>query len=163
LKLQPQAPDPHLTLGLISVRKGDFDKARTEVEFLTKSEKASHLSFYLEGHIALQKGESERAAETFRKGREAFPAMSVEYLRGEALAQLQRRAFDKAIEASRKAVEINPHSALSHRDLGVAYRGKGDLERARAALQKFLDLWKGADEDNSEVKEARAILQDLGS
>ncbi|UCH01068.1 MAG: hypothetical protein JSU78_03725, partial [Deltaproteobacteria bacterium] len=68
-----------------------------------------------------------------------------------------------AIEASRKAVEINPHFALSHRDLGVAYRGKGDKERARAALQKFLDLWKGADEDNSEVKEARAILQDLGS
>jgi Flp pilus assembly protein TadD len=88
--------------------------------------------------------------------------MSVEFLRGEALAHLQRKAFDEAIEASQRAIEINPHFALSHRDLGIAYWGRGDKDKARAALQKFLDLWKGADEDHSEVKEARAILQDLG-
>jgi tetratricopeptide (TPR) repeat protein len=148
---------------MISARKGDFDQAGAEVEFLSQSETAAHLSFYLEGHIALQKGESEKAAEVFRKGKESFPAMSVEYLRGEALAHLQKRAFDEAIEASQKAIEINPHFALSYRDLGLAFQGKGDKKRAREALEKFLDLWKGAEEDNFEVKEARAVLQELGS
>jgi tetratricopeptide (TPR) repeat protein len=163
LKLQPETPDPHLTLGLILARKGDLDKARTEAEFLAKSEKASHLSFYLEGHIALQEGKSQKAIEAFRQGRESFPAMSVEYLRGEALAHLQRKAFDEAIGASKQAVGINSHYALSYRDLGLAHRGKGNKVEAREALRSFLDLWKGADEDNSELKEARAILQELGS
>jgi regulator of sirC expression with transglutaminase-like and TPR domain len=99
--------------------------------------------------------------EAFRKGRESFPAMSVEFLRGAALAHLQKKAFDQAIEDSQEVIKINPQYALSYRDLGLAYLGTGDKKNAQEALRKFLDLWKGADEDNADLKEARKALQEL--
>jgi tetratricopeptide (TPR) repeat protein len=116
----------------------------------------------LEGQIALLKRESEKAAELFRKAREAFPAMSTEFHRGEALAYLQAGLYDESIQASRQAIGMNPHFALSYRDLGIAYRAQGDKKRCQEALGKFLELWKDADADDPEVKEARQILRELG-
>jgi tetratricopeptide (TPR) repeat protein len=163
LKLNPEVPDAHLTLGLIRAKRGEWQEAAEQVKYLSGSEKAAHLGLYLEGHIALQRGESEKAREAFRRAREAFPAMAVECLRGEALASLQRGAFDQAIAVSEEAVKANPRFALSYRDLGLAWRGKGEKDKARGALKRFLELWKDADQDIPEVREAHLILRELGA
>jgi tetratricopeptide (TPR) repeat protein len=49
---------------------------------------------------------------------------------------LYARRYDEAIEQLRRALEMDPNLGLTHRYLGWAYEGKGDLEKAIDELRK---------------------------
>jgi eukaryotic-like serine/threonine-protein kinase len=49
-----------------------------------------------------------------------------------------------------------PTGVLAHLGLGRAYAMSGDKEKAKAAYQQFLTLWKDADADTPILKEAKA-------
>jgi eukaryotic-like serine/threonine-protein kinase len=49
-----------------------------------------------------------------------------------------------------------PTGALARLGLGRAYAMSGDKDKARAAYQQFLTLWKDADADIPILKEAKA-------
>jgi len=44
---------------------------------------------------------------------------------------------------------------LAQYHLAQAYQRKGDAAQARAACERFLQIWKGADADIPEVVDAR--------
>jgi ribosomal protein S12 methylthiotransferase accessory factor len=48
--------------------------------------------------------------------------------------------FDRAIENLRKAVEIDPQSAIDYASLGANYREKGDVPEAIAMFEKALSI-----------------------
>ena len=56
----------------------------------------------------------------------------------------------------RGIVFADPIGALAHLQLGRAYTVQGDTAKAKSAYQRFLTLWKGADEDLPVLKRARA-------
>jgi tetratricopeptide (TPR) repeat protein len=53
------------------------------------------------------------------------------------------------------------NSARAHYWLGVAYEQTGNSERARQEYRKFLEIWKLADVETPELKDARARLGKL--
>jgi len=82
------------------------------------------------------------------------------YLRGEAYLMLHDGKaavveFQKFIN-HRGLVANFPWGALARLQLGRAYALSGDENKARAAYQEFLGLWKDADPDNPTLKDAKA-------
>src|SRR6266550_5545804 len=52
----------------------------------------------------------------------------------------QRGLWSEAIYRWEKAVEIDPTYAAAHNDLAIAYEHEGQLDKARRAYEKALDL-----------------------
>lgn len=78
-----------------------------------------------------------------------FGALYPIYFRGlslQALNQGQEAAaeFQKIIDHS-GIVGLDPVGALAYLQLGRSYRLAGDSQKARAAYEQFLSLWRGAD------------------
>jgi tetratricopeptide (TPR) repeat protein len=48
--------------------------------------------------------------------------------------------WDRALDECGEAIRLRPDSALAHNECGVAYRGKGDRERAASYYEKALSL-----------------------
>lgn len=106
-----------------------------------------------------------RAATPYELGVTKFSAISWTamypvYVRGEAfLAAHQGREaaaeFEKII-AHRGIVVNEPIGALAHLQLGRAYAIAGDKNKAKAAYEDFLALWKDADPDIPVLRRAKA-------
>lgn len=64
------------------------------------------------------------------------------------------RSFQTIIDG-RNIVVSDPVGALAHLQLGRALKMSGDTERARAAYQDFLALWKEADQNIPILIDAR--------
>ena len=82
------------------------------------------------------------------------------YLRGQAylLARQGKEAaaeFQKIID--HRGLVLNfPLGALAHLGLARAYAQQGEPDKARAAYQQFLTLWKDADPDIPVFQQAKA-------
>ena len=49
-------------------------------------------------------------------------------------------SYEKAISAYQKVLKTDPGHRKTYKDLGIAYFGRGDIEKALACLKKALDL-----------------------
>ena len=81
------------------------------------------------------------------------------YVRGEAYLALHQGAqaaaeFQKIVE-HRGLVVSDPIGAMAHLQLGRAYAMAGDQDKAKAAYDDFLNVWKDADSDVPVLKQAR--------
>jgi len=56
------------------------------------------------------------------------------------LAQLQKGQVDRAMAQFQKALEINPHYAQAHNNLGGIFFERGQLDQAMAHFQKALEI-----------------------
>ena len=83
---------------------------------------------------------------------------------------LSARRYDKAIEQFQNSLEMDPNAGVAHMDLGRAYEGKGDSEKAINELRKAAALSAGPIELASlahayarggHMLQARSILRDL--
>jgi tetratricopeptide (TPR) repeat protein len=89
-----------------------------------------------------------------------FGGLYTAYVRGEAYLAAGRgqdaaAEFQKVLD-HRGIVFADPIGALAHLQLGRAYTVQGDTAKAKSAYQRFLTLWKGADEDLPVLKRAKA-------
>jgi predicted Zn-dependent protease len=75
-----------------------------------------------------------------------------------ANAYLELARLDDAISEYQRILRLNPNYPLAQYHLAQAYRRKGQTEPARAANERFLQIWKGADVDIPEVVDARKEL-----
>jgi tetratricopeptide (TPR) repeat protein/DNA-binding winged helix-turn-helix (wHTH) protein len=73
-------------------------------------------------------------------------------------AYLELGHLDEAIAEYERLIKLNPNWARAHYHLGQAYERKDERKRARAAYEKFLQVWKDADADIPEVIEAKRRL-----
>jgi TolB-like protein/Flp pilus assembly protein TadD len=83
---------------------------------------------------------------------------------------LSARRYDEAVEQFQNSLEMDPDAGVTHMDLGRAYEGQGDFEKAINELRKAAALSAGPIELASlahayarggYMVEARSILKDL--
>jgi tetratricopeptide (TPR) repeat protein len=98
------------------------------------------------------------AEEAFRGATAAYPT-SARACR--ALGEFYSRSFRfrDAVTAYEKAAELEPGSALTHWELGLAYHREGLMSRAAASLHRSL----GIGLDPSRERHARTLLERLES
>jgi Flp pilus assembly protein TadD len=69
----------------------------------------------------------------------------------------QRGLWREAIYRWEKAVEIDPTYAAAFNDLAIAYEHEGQLEKARKAYEKALEL----DPNNSQVRQNYELFKEI--
>jgi Flp pilus assembly protein TadD len=84
--------------------------------------------------------------------------------RGDARTQVafginvaQRGLWREAIYRWEKAIEIDPTYAAAYNDLGIAYEHEGQLEKARKAYEKALDL----DPNNMQIRQNYELFKEI--
>jgi DNA-binding winged helix-turn-helix (wHTH) protein/tetratricopeptide (TPR) repeat protein len=129
------------------------------------------------GVLALDRGEAPRAIEALQASapdelgtprswlQGFFGALYPVYVRGEAYLA-EHKGTEAAVEfqkiiSHRGIVISDPIGALANLELGRAYASMGDKQKAKAAYESFLNLWKDADPDIPILKQARAEYRRL--
>ncbi len=172
----PAGHDLQYASALASAYAGDDERAQKLTDDLAQRfPEATVVQFNylptLRAKLALSQGNASEALETLRAalpyelGRTTYSpiewtALYPVYTRGEAyLAAHQGKEaaaeFQKILD-HRGIVLNGPIGALARLQLGRAYAMEGDADKAKAAYQDFLTLWKDADPDIPILKEAKA-------
>jgi Tfp pilus assembly protein PilF len=73
-------------------------------------------------------------------------------------AYLQLNQLDQAITEFERILQVNPNYPLAHYHLAEAYERKGQQQQARSMYERFLQVWKDADDDLPAVMVARSRL-----
>ena len=154
-------------------RAGEVERAQSILEVVQsrsnpeRPEESSELH-RLEGEMALASGNFERALELLELAtREHRWALTLESLAHAALVEgepgraiAHGEAFltypDRPL-----SFEPAPRWLSAHLHLARVYAAEGDRERARALLDRLLDLWREGDPDLSLLREARALREEL--
>ena len=130
----------------------------------------THLRFRAaqRGQLALEEGRVTEALQHFQLVLRSRPVVfDIEPLEDRlANAFLHLGRLDEAIAEYQRVLGLNPNDALSRYHLGVAFERKGNREQALAEFTRFLEIWKHADADLVELKDARArlvVLQRAGA
>ncbi|MGE0127767.1 MAG: tetratricopeptide repeat protein [Blastocatellales bacterium] len=115
---------------------------------------------YQRGYVALRQGRAEEALQHFRA---ALRHRAVEWNIDSfedclANAYLELGRLDEAIGEYERILKINPRYPLIAYHLGQIYERKGEMARARAAYEQFLQDWQGADADIPEARQATVWL-----
>ena len=69
----------------------------------------------------------------------------------------QRGLWREAIYRWEKAVEIDPTYAAAHNDLAIAYEHEGQLDKARKAYEKALDL----EPNNAQIRQNFDLFKEI--
>lgn len=121
-------------LGHIAVKQGDKAAARKHFEFVL-----GRRSRYVPGLISLAEVEMEdnlqKAEELFERVLRAAPQCARAHF-GLGQIALERREHAAAIRRFEQVLAEQPKATSVHYALGMAYRGQGDLTRARTHLEQ---------------------------
>jgi len=167
LELNPETVGAHWILGLTYVKKGMFDQAESEVLTVkelvekTKTEQLKTYYYHLLGELSLSKGFNPQALENFTKAAGIWSTERIFYINALGEAYFKTGELNKAEEKFQAVLEINPNYAQTHFLLGMLYEEKGRKEKAREHFQKFIDIWKDADENLPQLIEVKKRLEKL--
>jgi len=73
------------------------------------------------------------------------------------IAVAQRGLWREAIYRWERAAQIDPTYAAAHNNLAIAYEHEGDLEKARAAYEKALEL----EPNNAFIKQNYELFKEI--
>jgi Tfp pilus assembly protein PilF len=73
------------------------------------------------------------------------------------IAVAQRGLWREAIYRWERAAQIDPTYAAAHNNLAVAYEHEGDLDKARAAYEKAIEL----EPDNGLIKQNYELFREI--
>jgi tetratricopeptide (TPR) repeat protein len=124
---------PHL-LGAVHEQTGGFEPAIDAYQAALRLEPDDHASRLRLGHVYLQQDRRGEARTQFDASRERFPASS---MAGLAEIALRERRFEDAIGLLEDVLRRAPHATSLHYSIGMAYRGLGRMEDARAHLDRL--------------------------
>jgi tetratricopeptide (TPR) repeat protein len=182
--INPYRVVAHVDLGLTYLLRNNIKEAKTEAEFIantaTMPPEKNFPYLYLLGRIFLEQGNWHSALENFERALKArksivqslqpvYDVSSEDILKAIAETYLRQEKFDEAIERFSKLNEspvgmweIDKYMwALKHYKLAKAYEKTNKPAIAKKEYEKFLDLWKDADDDIPEVVDARKRLTGL--
>jgi serine/threonine protein kinase/predicted Zn-dependent protease len=117
----------------------------------------------IRAQLAMNRNDPSHAIETLNSTMPyemGVDSLTSAYLRGQAYRSA-RRGVEAAVEFQkildhREIVQMALIGALTHLQLGRAYATRGDTDKAKAAYQDFLTLWKDAEPDIPILKQAKA-------
>ena len=95
------------------------------------------------GVVRVALGQREEGVEDIEQAIELDPKLQRLEI-GVALTHIRAREFDKALEVAQRLQESMPSEPVGFTLAGLAQAGKGDLEAAKAAFRKALEIKPGA-------------------
>ncbi|MBX7169509.1 MAG: tetratricopeptide repeat protein [Pyrinomonadaceae bacterium] len=153
---------------IISCDNGDWktveklkNKIFADASFSNRGARLSpRYKYYYLGYIALKKGETETALENFREALRHLPLSwnidSFEDCLANAYLEIGR--YDEAIAEYQRILQINPNYPFAQYSMAKALEKKGQLEDSQIAYRKFLESWKNADQNISEIIQAQKSI-----
>src|SRR5262245_59037161 len=73
------------------------------------------------------------------------------------IAVAQRGLWREAIYRWERAVKLDPSYAAAHNNLGIAYEHEGELDKARAAYEKAMEL----EPNNTYIKQNYELFKEI--
>ena len=138
IRIRPNYWRNHAAVGAMYYRSGRFSEAAIaygQVITLEPDNAAGYMNLGAAMHAS---GNTLGAIEQYKKSIEKGPS-AVAYSNLGVIYQSQRR-FDDAIEAFEGAIRLAPARPVTHKNLGDAYRRKGDTRAAAAAYERVIEL-----------------------
>lgn len=118
---------------------------------------------YFQGIFALKSGRTAEALGHFRESLSHYGYLwnvtGIEDCLANAYLELGR--LDEAITEYERILRINSNWPTAYYHIAQAYERRGERERARAAYERFLEIWKQADNDAPELVDAKERLNNL--
>ena len=152
----------------IAVARGDrraVEKLKPELlASLSQAELAERgylrIYYHCLGYVAQTSGHAEEAIKYFKEAVRHQPVYWNFDLLEDCLANayLEFGWLNEAIAEYERLLRFNPNYPLAHYHLGQAYERQGKWEQARAAYQRFLEIWKDADRELPVVVQAKERL-----
>jgi serine/threonine protein kinase/tetratricopeptide (TPR) repeat protein len=167
LKLNPQMIEAHWVQGLTFFKREIFDQAESEVLSIrgliekTKTEELKKYYYHLSGELSLSKGLYPKALEDFNKAANIESLDRAFFVNALGEAYFKIGDLNKAIEKFMDVFKINPNYAQAHYLLGLIYQKQGRKEKAKEHFQKFIDIWKDADENLPQLLEVKKRIEVL--
>jgi len=146
--------------------KSKFVKYFQDVPYPGRGSRDERRSYdYYLGALALRDKQSSKAVAHFQAALRHLPPSSGLDLYEDCLANayLELERLDEAVPEYQRILRFNPNYPLAQYHLAQAYRRKGQTGLARAAFERFLQIWKGADADVPEVVDAKKELLALAA
>lgn len=126
-------------LGQLYMKQERYDEATKALENALKISPNKPEALTLLGNIYLERGDREKAMEMYQKAAgDRFQRLTgaADVYGNMGLSFIMEEKYDKAVEMYKKGLEINPHSAVHHNYLGIAYFKMGQLTEAEKELKK---------------------------
>jgi len=138
ISLRPNYWGHHYTLGVVYFDAGRFGDAASAFRRVLDLQPDSSRGLYMLGTVQLVSGDTGQAIETLRRAIAAGAGHGAYTNLGQAL-YLERRYADAA-GAFEKAAQLAPKSPIKHRNLGDAYERLGQVEKAKEAYRRGVEL-----------------------
>ncbi|MCH8875043.1 tetratricopeptide repeat protein [candidate division KSB1 bacterium] len=117
--------------------------------------------YHLQGEIALQKQNFNRAIESFRKALDLKPQDRSFYLTALGKAYEEAGKLSEALKQYDAALEFNPNNAHAAFAIASTYEKSGQQVKAKGAYKRALEIWSEADEGIAEIDIARDKISTL--
>lgn len=128
-------PVPAVALGLDAIQdmvaRGQLQQALEELAPLIRSQPGNPDARFLRGVIYAQMGDADRAISIFHSLTQEFPDLSEPY-NNLAVLRASQGDYEKAAEALRQAIKIQPDYDTAHENLGDVYAKMAALAYDRA-------------------------------
>ncbi len=125
-------------LGDAYFQMGEYSKALQAFQQVTVLAPDVDAGYENIGNVYSQQGKYQEAIPYFQKALQIEPYYSTYSNLGTAYFFLKQ--FAQAAQMFEKAVELNPNDTTMMTNLGDAYRGEGQVEKARATYQQAVSL-----------------------
>jgi tetratricopeptide (TPR) repeat protein len=140
VELDPNFALAYARLGAIY---GNNRERGREIEYQTKAYElrdrvTEHERFYIAAHYYAALGDIPKETETYEFWIRSYPRDSIPQL-NVSLNYLQLGQFDKALEASRKALELDPSAQLNYAGVARDFMLNGRLDEAQQILRRAFD------------------------
>lgn len=139
-ELDPNFALAYARLGTIYGNNGERDQ---EIEYKTKAYElrdrvTEHERFYITAHYYETLGDVPKIVETYELWMKSYPKDAIPQLNiGVEYSALGQ--YDKSLEASRKALELDPASQLNYANTADAFMATNRLDEAKQILRRAFD------------------------
>ena len=129
----PQVPDWHYLLGIVAIDSGRLEDALDHLSRAIELNPFDPVARIRRGQVRMDQGLAEQAASDFERALALTPEAPAA-LAGMGRVALHRGEHARAAELFEQALVISPGATRLHQSLAMAYRGLGQVDRAREHL-----------------------------
>jgi Flp pilus assembly protein TadD len=157
LSYEPSMAYAYISLGELYREQGKYTQALQEFDKALSCGTDSAIALCNRGMIYHNFGLLDKAEEDYKL---SIALRDDEYLPHHLLGGVyfDKRMWKEAVTEYQLALRYNPEYAQSYYQLGLIYRQLGNKGQAISALENFIKLWEG---DQNQIKDAQKLLEEL--
>ncbi len=139
IELKPEDADAYYNLGTLSLKRNDYQQARSYLEKTVQLRPGYPEAWNNLGMIAAQQGQLDKAIEDFQQSLRLRPGFAIALVN---LGNVYRRqhSFEKAEDCLTRALQLQPDDPEANYSLGMLYAQRDQMKQASDYLQRALVL-----------------------